>query len=114
MAGEVVANAKKVLNLAFQGVEALDALLDEHADAIEKAKQPVSTPLQSSGVVRVRIHDEAERIAYDLTNLKRRALIAESTITLTDEQAEILGAISDRSFFDEWAADFESEYGVAK
>lgn len=113
MANEVVANAKRVLNLAWQGVEALDKLLDQYAEPIKQARA-VAIPLESSGSPRVVLHDEAENLAYELTTLKRRALIAESTITLTDDQAEILGAISDRSFFDEWKADFEEAYGVAK
>lgn len=116
MAGEVIAKASKVVDLAFDGATELDRLLDQHEAAVEKFRQPVSRPLQQGERIYspCGLADAAELLANRLTALKRRALMAVDLVTLDAEEAETLGSISDRSFYDEWQADFEAEYGVGK
>lgn len=96
MAGEVVANQKQVVDRAWAGAQELQRLISKHEH-------------QPSEVLSDALDEK-----YVLDRLRRRALSAAEHFTLTDDEAETLGSIADRSFFDEWAADFESEYGVAK
>lgn len=58
--------------------------------------------------------DEARDENYVLDRLRRRALAAAEYFSLTDDEAETLGSIADRSFYEEWQADFEAEYGAGK
>lgn len=96
MAGEVVANAEKVVKWAWDGAQALQGFIAKHGaretDVLEEAKD--------------------EKVFLD--SLRRRALASAHRITLTVDEAETMGAIADRTFFDEWKADFDAAYGVAK
>lgn len=97
MAGEVVASTKKVTEWAWQGASELQKYIEKH------------------GGRQTQVLADATQEAHILGSLHRRALVtASETFTLTALEADVLGAIAHRSFFEEWAADFEDEYGVAK
>lgn len=96
MAGEVIALQKQVVDRAWDGAQELARLIALHEN-------------QPSGVL-----EEAKDEKYVLDRLRRRALAAADYFTLTDDEAETLGSIADRSFYDEWQADFKAEYGVGE
>jgi len=97
MAGEVVANTKKVTEWAWQGASELQKYIEKHGDR------------------QTEVLADATEEAHILGSLHRRALVtASETFTLTAAEADILGAIAHRTFFDEWKADFDAAYGVAK
>lgn len=97
MAGEVVAKKKQVINWAWQGAQGLQELLDKH-----------------DGPECMLIEDAREEKQL-LDDLRHKALVmASDTIELTADEVAMIGSIADSSFFFEWKADFEAEFGVAK
>lgn len=96
MAGEVIARQEQVVQRTWLGEEELQRLITKHenqpTDCLEDARD--------------------EKLL--LAGIRRRALAAADYFTLTNEEAELIGCIVDRSFFTHWQAEFAAEYGAGK